>query len=245
MSSCPKIHWYSLGASTIGPGHVACGLPNQDYWGEMHVGRYDVIVAADGLGSCINSDIGSRAVCESVMSVVEGMARGGDVLTDSAFLDGVLREYLRRLSGRNPTACATTCQIAICDGHEIKIFQIGDGLAAVLCKDGSVDVVSEDKQDGFSNLVNPLLATTTMNDWRRVSHSCDLCVGVVLCTDGIADDLADVEGFVSELLLECSTECGDVVEKNMVEMLHNWPVPKHTDDKTLVCLFRRGGVDHA
>ena len=202
-------------------------------------------MVADGLGSCINSDIGSRAVCEAVKAVVAEISKGNESLEDNTFLARVQHEYLERLSGRDSSDCATTCQIAICDGQEIRIFQIGDGLAAVLCRDGSVDVVSEDKQDGFSNLVNPLLATTTVDDWRRVSHSCDLCAGVVLCTDGIADDLADIDGFVFGLLVECSTEGRDVVEKNMVEMLHNWPVPKHTDDKTLVCLFRREVVDHA
>jgi len=61
---------------------------------------------------------------------------------------------------------------------------------------------------------------------------------VVLCTDGVADDLIDGDGFVKGLLEAHHGLAAADVGCHLRGMLASWPTPKHIDDKTLACLCR-------
>ncbi len=60
--------------------------------------------------------------------------------------------------------------------------------------------LSEDKSQGFSNITAALSPNVTANDWRYLSLQEEECDAVVLCTDGVSDDLDDVDGFVKGFL---------------------------------------------
>ena len=65
------------------------------------------------------------------------------------------------------------------------------------------------------------------------------CKAVLLCTDGIADDLIDIEGFASNLVEDFCNLPVTTAASEAMSMLLDWPTPKHSDDKTLACLFVR------
>lgn len=230
--------WTSLGASVIGPGHVNSNIPNQDYWLAHHVPECDCVVVADGLGSCPHSEVGARAICLAVLHEVSVLEEPWSAGVRDRFLEAVRDRFLNDLHPLSPEDCATTCLLAWRAGDEMRLFQLGDGLAGVLREDGHVDLLKEDKSEGFTNLVRPLTPKTRPSDWRVCSVPLEDCVGVVLCTDGVSEDLSDASGFVRELVESARKEGADSIAQQLEEHLRKWPVPKHTDDKTVVCLFR-------
>ena len=84
---------------------------------------------------------------------------------------------------------------------------------------------------------------TSVSEWRICSIPVADCLGVVLCTDGVSEDLCDTQGFVRELVLSAREEGADSIRTQLEEYLRKWPVPKHTDDKTVVCLFKEEVLD--
>jgi serine/threonine protein phosphatase PrpC len=72
------------------------------------------------------------------------------------------------------------------------------------------------------------------------------CKAVFLCTDGVADDFDDVQKrdeFVRGYLEYTMSRPCELATLDTVEMLTNWPVPKHTDDKTIACMYRKEDSD--
>ena len=69
------------------------------------------------------------------------------------------------------------------------------------------------------------------------------CTAVLLCTDGVSDDLDNPDGFVTGLVEACRPLAAASASRHMRQMLGNWPTPKHTDDKTIACLYREETTD--
>ncbi len=235
--------WISLGASVIGPSHISSNVPNQDYWLAHHDVGSDCVIVADGLGSCSHSEIGAKAVCLAVLDVVSAYVGPWNLATKERFLESVRDRFLQELGPMSPEECATTCLIAWRSGDELRIFQLGDGMVGALRSDGHVDLLEDDKSESFANLVRPLSAKTSVSEWRICSIPVADCLGVVLCTDGVSEDLCDTQGFVRELVLSAREEGADSIRTQLEEYLRKWPVPKHTDDKTVVCLFKEEVLD--
>ena len=230
--------WISFGASVIGPSHLAEGKPNQDAWLAFHNAGADGIVISDGVGSRQRSDFGSRAACLAVARAVDASPATTQTAADG-FLDRIKANWLSLIAPLEPNDCAATCVFALRLGNGlIRLGMLGDGLAAVLKTDGSVVSLSDDKSEGFSNITSAITPHTAANDWRDVSLPEEECVAVLLCTDGVADDLIDGDGFVKGLLDTHRGLAAAAVGRHLREMLAHWPTPKHSDDKTIACLVR-------
>jgi len=237
------IVWKSFGASVIGPGHIATCKPNQDAWVAFHHIWGDGIVVADGLGSKQFSNFGSHAACLAVACTV--YACNGKIEKNNAFLsEQIKNNWLSLIAPLEPRDCATTCLFAFrMDNGLFRIGMLGDGLATVVKTDGSVVSLSDDKTNGFSNITTALSPNTTEKDWRWLSIPENDCKSIVLCSDGVADDLKDTDGFVKEFT---STHCdlsSVSAGRRTRNILEKWPTPKHTDDKTIACLFREEATD--
>lgn len=113
---------------------------------------------------------------------------------------------------------------------------LGDGLAAAVMRDGTVVSLSENKAQGFSNIIAALSSSITEKDWRYLSLPEEQCIAVMLCTDGVADDLEDADGFVTSFVEAHRTLASVSANRRIHEMLENWPTPRHSDDKTIACL---------
>lgn len=236
MANVP--HRQIYGGSVIGPGHIKAGLPNQDAWRMMYTYLSDCVVVADGLGSRNFSHVGSNAVCDSAISCIKRFSQRPHEYTPERFVDAVRKGFLRKIRPHTDYACATTCLIAWRFNEVLRLFQIGDGLIATILADGSVAELREDKEDSFSNLVDPLTEETKPGAWRMAEYRGDVWRGVLMCTDGVSEDLRDVAGFVRDIVAE-NRGCGShAASRSVREILSNWPVPKHTDDKTLACIIR-------
>ena len=229
--------WRSFGASVIGPSHIAAGKPNQDAWAAFHHIWGDGIVVSDGLGSKPFTDFGSRAACLAVARSVHSCRSKAEM--DHAPLSELIKsKWLSLIAPLVPRDCAATCLFAfrMSDGV-VRMGMLGDGLAAAVKVDGSVALLSDDKSEGFSNITDALSTDVTEKNWRWMSIHEDDCQSIVLCTDGVADDLSDVIGFVKGFSDEHRGLSSVSAARRAREALENWPTPKHSDDKTIACLF--------
>jgi len=147
---------------------------------------------------------------------------------------------LEALGPIDPDEASATCLFAYTTSTDSVVAgALGDGCIAIVGKGESVRVISPDKTSGFLNSTRALSRTTNDRDWTTIEIPKREVKAVIMFTDGIADDLEDVTGFAREICSQ-SEEIPDLVSSRQLRMmLSSWPVPKHTDDKTLACLIRK------
>jgi serine/threonine protein phosphatase PrpC len=233
--------WNSWGVSAIGPLHITEGIPNQDSWMKRRYKWGNVIVVSDGLGSKAHSDHGSKAACLSVFEAAKSYHKS----PESSIVD-ILRlvhaNWIARLAPYSPSDCAATCLFAIQSEEKITIARIGDGMIAVDGESGmSSFILKDDKQDSFSNYTDCLESKFKPDNWETKTIESAKCKAIVLCTDGISDDLLPEKrmSFFQELYTVYRHMDSKKRNKDLRKWLHAWPVPGHSDDKTIACLHKR------
>ena len=231
--------WNSWGASVTGPGHVRDGKPNQDAWAVDHYEWGDVLVVSDGLGSCPHAEAGSRAACEAVKQAADFCFRHRK--WESPDLPGLIQILWRMIvSPIPPEECSATCLFVIREnGGRAVLGMLGDGLLAGVKADGTVNLLVANKDDSFLNFTASLSSTNVSTDWRILHSSESEYQGFLLCTDGIADDLvpASAELFVKASMAHYRNCSKEDLSADLHHCLRDWPVPGHSDDKTIACLF--------
>lgn len=232
--------WTSFGASVIGPAHIATGKCNQDAWASFHHMWGDGIAVSDGVGSKALSDFGSRASCRAVETAVRRLTVARAAGLEPSLLDDIRDEWLRGIAPIDPREASATCLFAFRLGDGIvRIGLLGDGCAAAVDRHGTVKSLSEDKTGGFSNMTKALSPATTKDQWTLLDVPESECEAVVLCTDGVSDDLEDLAGFVAGFVNANRGIARLIASARTRHMLDMWPVPSHSDDKTLACLRRQ------
>lgn len=233
------VAWKAFGASVRGPGHFRGGIPNQDAYRIAHRAWGDVAVVSDGVGSLPTSEHGSAAACRAVVAACRAWEPAGNAL--EILLGDIHRRWLACVKPFPPEESAATCLFAFrpSGGGDVVLGMLGDGLAAALGTDGSYLELCEDKNDWFSNQTEALSENTRPDCWRTALLPQENCEAVLLCTDGVADDLlpAGREGFVRHICGQAATRSVPAAARALRKMLEDWPVPKHSDDKTLACMF--------
>lgn len=226
----------SFGASVAGPGHVRDGLPNQDAWGHAAAGGGRVVVAADGLGSKPHAAVGSAAACNAVAEAVRIWLRHQGASKD--VLLGLIHLLWRaRVEPLSPDTAATTCLFAFmrADGSGL-IGQLGDGIVLVLC-DGHVRPLRLRDGDDFTNRTRALGVTRQLTAWSIEALEPGERT-VILCTDGVADDLLESKHleFAEWMEREIAVLPAGARWHRLARELRHWPTPHHIDDKTIAVL---------
>ncbi len=231
--------WSSFGVSVTGPAHVASARPNQDAWSSFHHLWGDGVVVSDGLGSKPLSNFGSRAACVAVERVARKFSKATVRSDFSEWSHEIVRYWLDAVKPINPREAAATCLFAIrLRNGVIRVGILGDGCVAVVMVNGEVVVLQDDKNGGFSNMTVALDARVDARLWKVRDIPESDCRAIVLCTDGIADDLDNVNGFMREFV-EVHCQLARISAGRRVrKILETWPVPKHSDDKSIACLYR-------
>lgn len=236
--------WRTWGASRIGPGHLRLGLPNQDAWLAQQFNWGEVVVVSDGLGSRPKSDLGARAACYAVVEAARlyhNCARA----PVQELLRLIHALWLLKIGPHAANDCCATCLFVIRRKGQCLLGQLGDGMIAV-CGDNSEQsiLLQADKQDSFANLTHSLGAAFNPEHWQTGSISTEQCQAVVLCTDGIADDLlpSKQSQFARELVTVYGSKSPRQIKQDLDNWLKHWPVPGHSDDKTIACLYHKERV---
>ena len=232
--------WKSWGASVVGPMHIKNGTPNQDSWMSRQYKWGHVVVVSDGLGSKKHSDYGSKAAC---LSVIEAAKLYRD--SPQAKIEDIFRfihaNWLVKISPYPPSECSATCLFAIQLADQLLIGRLGDGLIALHFDENDESVLLEDNKDvTFSNYTNCLADVFDCSEWESLVISSRNCRSILLCTDGIADDLLTDQksNFTREICRHYRLLDRAERSRDLRKCLRTWPVPGHTDDKTLACLHK-------
>ncbi len=234
-------NWKTFGASVRGPGHMRSGLPNQDALKTYRNTWGDVAVVSDGVGSLRTSEYGSKAACRAVLRAARHWTQMDDERAERLLAE-IHQNWLAEVEPFIPEESSATCLFVIRPKQgRIVVGMLGDGLAAVIRTDGSYEELIDNKEDNFSNQTAALSRETKISHWKTLLMDQDECCAVVLCTDGVADDLLPEKrsDFVRNLYEQGQNFAVVTLVRGVRKMLENWPVPKHSDDKTLVCMCRQ------
>ena len=228
---------FASAATVIGPAHRDGGEPNQDaVLLRGHRGGWFLAVA-DGLGSRQLSHVGSRL---AVRTAYRSLRNGLFEQSPRDAIQGFYRDWLNALPGKAPQLMATTLLAASCnrDGRCV-IVQLGDGLALYRSRGGFG--VLDDGRAGFANETAALGVTKAFSAWRFADvELVEPGDGVVLMTDGLADDLQPerLEGFARKLSRETSKRARRRGKRWLEQQLAAWPTAMHADDKTIGMICR-------
>ena len=239
-------NWKGASAESIGPLHIKQKLPMQDSHYLFLSKKYFVAAVSDGLGSKSHSDFGSRIACRLFVKLAKNWVSKQNESIE-VFISGFVEKWIseiKKASYEIRDCLATFLGVIYCQ-KEIYLFQLGDGMISCLFDDESKNLVlSDSKDESFSNMTKSLKEKVSPNDWIIKRIPAEDLKSVFLCTDGISDDLqkgADIS-FVSELTNQYLIKNSRRIKKDMNNWISNWPVPRHSDDKTAVFICRKGKV---
>ena len=227
----------TFGASVIGPGHIKHNKPNQDYFLIRNYKHGTVLTVSDGVGSCSLSHIGSKSACKAVCSIMHDYLNDNKVVDPKILVQLIHAKWLYEISPNFVKDCAATLLFAVISDDQIILARLGDGMIYLKTKDQKL-LSEDDKNSAFSNMTKCLVYKFNYDDWNiqviENKHDLDF---ILLCTDGISDDLLidKKDDFCEQFAYEYAKEPNLVRVKRIKHMLNNWSVPKHTDDKTIVC----------
>ena len=230
--------WKAWGVSVMGGGHIKEKLPNQDSWLSRTYGDGVVLAVSDGLGSKALSDKGSKAACEAVIEaamIIMRHPRAG-VKTLPALIHAL---WLIKTEPLLPGDCGATCLFAFTLGKKIILGRLGDGMILAVGKEAPV--LLEDDKD-FANLTDCLDDAFYYNKWEIKEINARDYEAVIMCTDGVADDIDPDKktDFARELFMEYRNMERRERHEDISKWLAEWGGPGNLDDKTLACLCREG-----
>jgi len=230
----------ATGASVIGPVHRQAGTPNQDAMrvGGVRGGWFAAV--ADGLGSRELSHIGSRLAVRQARREWSGRQNADDA---RASILRFYQSWLRALPAAPAGTYATTLLAASCDANGVcRLAQLGDGLI-VYRTAGEFGVLSSalhGLRSGFSNETDALGVTKSFSAWRtRRVALVEPGDGVMLMTDGIADDVRPerLEAFFSHVLDQAGRRSRRSGRRWLEQQMNSWPTALHSDDKSIALIF--------
>ena len=225
------------GATVIGPRHQELKEPNQDCITIQGFCGGWIAAVADGLGSNRYSHIGSKHACQ----VAANILRQSD---DSRHMDDLLRaihvEWKNKISPLYPHDASTTLLfVKINRDGRFRVAQLGDGLLLIR-SNGQFSRLTPTRK-GYGNQTEALGTEFKLKDWLwadgYLSKKND---AIVLMTDGISDDL-DYEylsEFVTALEQDLQHRNRRTGRRWLQRELEEWSTPMHSDDKSLIAIFR-------
>lgn len=230
------MRFVAAGSSVRGPAHLEQDLPNQDAIAlRGHRGGW-VAAVCDGLGSCSQSHIGSRAASLAVRHVLSNHEK---VKAESIIAD-IHEHWLGRIAPYPVRNVATTCLWASVGRNGFcSLGQLGDGL--ILYRSAGRFYRLTPERQGYSNQTLALWGQHESKHWLQAE--CCLSLpgdGVVLMTDGVSDDLVTdvIGGFFEALSKNISRRGRRAGRRWLQKELEEWSTPLHGDDKSLVAIFR-------
>lgn len=231
--------WKIFDVSLIGPKHQRAKIPNQDSATSVHLKYCDIIIVADGLGSCKLSHIGSQTICRSVIKVCKLLEGSIENINPLYFLRMVHTLWLMLLQEQPIKECGTTCLICIKTKAKVYVFTLGDGMVATLDSQYNVHFLMPNVRD-FGNMTNALNSEFNQSDWSIFEFLEKDILMVMMCTDGIADDIhIDKQELWVKDFYEHYHLCeSKYIANDIRKWLKKWSVKNHHDDKSISCMIR-------
>lgn len=238
--------YFTCSATAAGPAHLAKNIPNQDAFSLVRRRKFTVLVVSDGLGSKPLSHIGSKRACQVVVSQVQRLSRdkktfcklfSGECSQIAArqFLQDIVHAWRQAILPHQPKDCSATCLFAVVAREGILAARLGDGMICLLGRKRQVLLSDKDDKE-FSNITHCLSDSTASQEFHYEFFNRKDFSRILLTTDGISADLEQGQElpFAGDLFRELEQLPQSQRNRLIVSMMSDWPVPHHTDDKTLV-----------
>lgn len=238
--------YFTCSATVAGPAHLTKNIPNQDAFALVRRRKFTVLVVSDGLGSKPLSHIGSQYACQVVVSQVQDLSQdkkafyklfsgGCDQIAARQFLQGIVHAWKQAILPHHAKECSATCLLAVVARQGIFTARLGDGMICLLGRNAQV-LLSDKDDTGFSNVTRCLSDQDACQKFQYDFFARKDFSRILLTTDGISADLEEGQElpFASDLFQELERQPQSQRNKYIAAMMKNWPVPHHTDDKTLV-----------
>jgi len=195
--------WALAGASRRGKMHAHQGSYREDAFAFDVIGPWHLAAVSDGAGSARLSRVGSRLAVEAAVTAVKRTLAAEPYPSSEQVgqaLDRALRaahaavcaEAKRRERPPNDLAATFLFLVhgVVLREHVVGAIQVGDGLIAVQCQDGSLEPLAERDSGTFAGETyfltsRPLEAWLGRGVVRRLEKPPQLLVAM---TDGVADD---------------------------------------------------------
>lgn len=228
---------YKVGASTTGLSHIKKDEVNQDFFLIDETITGTVFVVADGHGSHKFADIGSKAVCKSVVDAIRKLERENEENLDlNILLLEIKRIWEYKILPKNKEECGTTCLFAFLNDTFLYIAQLGDGEIYTEI-DGEFSVFKE-KDDEFTNFTNGMSRVKSASDWFfKIYDIRNKEIRLALMTDGISETLIDgVERKFFEAMHKESERLftNTARSKKIEKIIVNWDKNHSGDDRTII-----------
>jgi hypothetical protein len=240
-----------VGASAIGPLHIATVTPCQDAFAyEILPSGIGIIAVADGLGSALFSDFGARDAVDTLVlkakqTLLNNISEKSDllnVITEAIRASRDILEEKALIYQCKLRDLACTLILIIIDKDKAIVAQIGDGAVVAKTSEGLV-LISGPGDSEYANEVSPL----TSKAWEsslRISSIYSGITGIIAFTDGLqrAALKKSSDGFIPfdrfcEPLFQYVSEITDVkeAETDIKTLLSSKKICDNSeDDKTLV-----------
>ena len=226
-----------VASSVRGPSHARAGLPCQDSWLAVPGEGATFAAVCDGMGSRPHGRTGARAATKAARDAWRAWRTS--VVGSGEDLVRLLEVAWRFRLRTTPAAdAATTCLMYAEDDHgRALVAQLGDGLIARRGLGGTITMhPARSEEFGFTQALG---TPHTLDDWSlEMVAPMQAGEAVLLATDGVSGDLVDDR--IGDLMDWVIEEIGSKPDANrrLRSELHNWPVPHHQDDKTLLVMWK-------
>lgn len=230
-----KILFKFAGASAIGQTHIENGLPNQDALALIKKKKAVAIAVSDGMGSRPLSQIGSQTAVNCVSEALDLVDSSVDV---KDFIRLVCALWRIRLKDTDIGKYSCTCLFSVLfkNGRLISAI-LGDGV--IYARTGKEEIILSGKTKEFANLTIPM-DKCQIDDWQWFDKKAEGELGLMLASDGIADDIEYVKlsSFYDSLYKNSVLIKGRAKKRNgcIKWILEHWTRPYSNDDKTLAVM---------
>lgn len=245
MNGEVSLVWRGFGDSEIGPLHQRLGLSNQDAYCLKLENQPVLIAVSDGLGSKSLSHLGAQAVTHAVKRLAD--YSGSETVLEPLSLIKLFHEFwLDELQDVAIEQCRCTAVFAIVWEEQTLFAQLGDGDCCIITSSQYGDeqkarFLTQKNDDLFANQTHSLSQELQINQWHFCLQPTAEIEACFLVTDGIADDIAleHKTNFYFGLLNQYQQLSDEQVDTDVRRWISQWPVNGHSDDKTIVALFRQ------
>jgi hypothetical protein len=210
------------------------------------------IVCADGAGSALRSEEGSRWACnELILAIQDNVARSGTDAVDAAMLADAIHVARERLlqnaadMGCSPREFASTLIAVAVTPRQVLVAQIGDGVVVVGAGE-SLQVAIAVEQE-MLNVTDFLVDSNAMDNLRQWSAPAAGIDSIAVSTDGLVPVLVDQRRNephppMFSMFFEAMKSAADETEisERLLAFIQSERVCQRTDDdKTIVLAHRR------
>ena len=222
----------AYGASVRGKMHIQNKLPTQDAFLVDKSRLYTLSVGCDGLGSKKHSRVARHRLCKIIKKEVRKRFKKR-ALEPYDLVTSIQSKYKKRIWPFNFNNCDTTCLFSLISSTSIMLFQLGDGLNAIVFNDDIVKCEFAEKD--FTNETRSF-GNSKKSDWlfKMVKKEVNINYELILCTDGISEDIIDDTAV--EFIHTVSEKTIGKNKNNPIlkDILDSWPNKYSSDDKTIV-----------